>query len=443
MTARSRFRSPVLLVIALLIADLLLSIEPFSAHEVPAQIDVQAHTRVVGDRFHLLLRVPLSGLLNSKLPKEGPGYLALPFVGPALKETATALSEAIDIFQGDTQLGLATVTATRVSLPLDRGFATYDSAMALLDGPPLPPETQVFWQQGFADVRLEYPIAPGSSDFSMQFRLTPLAPKVTTILTFAETDRQEVSLRLVNDAGRVWLNPSAPRTVRTFVAKGMTNGLTQLAYVLFVVGLAVARMDPRIRLRSAAAFAGALTVAVLSLILTAATASDWWSSCLNALLMAAVLMLALQNVTRVRPSTTAFTASVLGVLLGLRTAIDLTPDLQFAGAHLTTASVAFVGGLLVIGVALLIGTAVAVALLARLWKNDVVQFTVLSAMVALLAWRGLLGELTLVRYLEWTAFDMTTTEDVLTWLLAIVAAAAAAWLLLGVTPALPADRSGD
>src|SRR5262245_25215702 len=118
--AGSRWRrSPVLLVTALLALDAALSMDRTSAHEVPAEIEVIAYVRPVAGRVHLLLRVPLSGLLNSKLPKEGPGYLALAYVTPALRETALALADAIDLYQGETRLGPPSVMATRISLPLD------------------------------------------------------------------------------------------------------------------------------------------------------------------------------------------------------------------------------------------------------------------------------------------------------------------------------------
>ena len=74
---------------------LLLSALPAFGHDIPGQIRVHAFAKVEGDRLHVLLRVPLSLLLNVDLPKQGPGYLALADIDEGLSRAVGAADKDI------------------------------------------------------------------------------------------------------------------------------------------------------------------------------------------------------------------------------------------------------------------------------------------------------------------------------------------------------------
>ena len=61
----------------------------------------------------------------------------------------------------------------RISQPSDNSFETYAKARASIAGPKLPDTTDVFWNQGYFDAHLEYPIRSELSDFSLDMRLAP------------------------------------------------------------------------------------------------------------------------------------------------------------------------------------------------------------------------------------------------------------------------------
>lgn len=336
-------RSLLVFVVSLLAFDLRLSPRP-QADEVPATIEVTAYFWTAPNRAHLLLRVPLSGLLSAPLPREGPGYLALDHVGPALRETAQALAAAIDFYQGNSRLGTLEVRAARISLPLDQGFDSYASALSLVTGPPLPSGTQVFWPQGFADFWLSYPVAPApSGPYSAQFRLMPLVPTVTTRLHVAESHGGWADYRFDNDVGRVWFEPSALRAAWTFASLGVSDAVRDPRLLLLLVCLVLAG-PTWIGLRRPVT-AGAVGLSAPLLASTLLGATGWRIVGLDVLLGAAIIIVALQSTGRVPAAGRWWIVGAAGLLLGARFAANLDPRLQYAGAHPATAAVAFTVGI--------------------------------------------------------------------------------------------------
>ena len=47
------------------------------AHEIPADVKINAFVRPAGDRLELLIRVPLAAMREVDFPTRGPGYLDL------------------------------------------------------------------------------------------------------------------------------------------------------------------------------------------------------------------------------------------------------------------------------------------------------------------------------------------------------------------------------
>ena len=109
----------------------------------------------------------------------------LPRIDQALHDAATIwLSGNVELYEGDTLLPAPRIVATQLSLESDRSFASYDTALAHVTGPPLPPDTTLFWEQGILDVLFEYPIQSDRSYFSIHAALDRLALTVITSLQF-------------------------------------------------------------------------------------------------------------------------------------------------------------------------------------------------------------------------------------------------------------------
>ena len=66
------------------------------------------------------------------------------------------------LYEDDRQLPYPEVLAARASLPVDRSFETYEQALAHINGPPLPLETDLVWEEGLLDVAFAFPIQSDS-----------------------------------------------------------------------------------------------------------------------------------------------------------------------------------------------------------------------------------------------------------------------------------------
>jgi len=86
-----------------------------AAHEVPSELMVETFVRPTQSKLQLLIRVPLSGLLGTGMPKEGVGYLALDRIEPSLHRTALQIADSIDIYEGNGRLPLPQVVGTRIA----------------------------------------------------------------------------------------------------------------------------------------------------------------------------------------------------------------------------------------------------------------------------------------------------------------------------------------
>ena len=235
-------------VVAVVTVCLLFTASRPSAHEVPGELTVDMFVKPVETKLQLLIRIPLSGLMGTGMPKEGIGYLALDRIQPSLQQTARQIAAALAISEDSNPLAAPRIVATRISLPFDSSFSSYDAAAAHMSGPPLPVDTQVYWLQGYFDAWLEYPIRAEQSAFSIRSGLVTLAPQVTTSLQFLPPARSARALVFVGDAGRVWLDPRWYQAAAVFFKLGVAHALRTWEQWIFAVCLLI----PSIRLRAVA-----------------------------------------------------------------------------------------------------------------------------------------------------------------------------------------------
>ena len=128
------------------------------AHDIPDEIVVQSYVKPQQNQLQVLLRIPLLAIADANLPKDGTGYLAMPYIDAALREAANQISNGIVFLEGDERLTRYEMANARISLPSDRSFDTYDGALARVRGAKLPDTTQVYYNQGFLDLELHFPI---------------------------------------------------------------------------------------------------------------------------------------------------------------------------------------------------------------------------------------------------------------------------------------------
>src|SRR5579864_5504990 len=145
------------LVLALLAA--LCFATPAMAHDVPLDAVVRMFVKPQGHTLRVLVRMPLKSITEAEYPRKERDFVDLARVQPFLRDAAKlALQDSLEIYEGERLLPAPRIVSARMSLESDQSFASYDTALAHVTGPPLPVTETLYWEQGILDVLFEYPI---------------------------------------------------------------------------------------------------------------------------------------------------------------------------------------------------------------------------------------------------------------------------------------------
>src|SRR5215471_3173727 len=155
------------------------------AHDIPADITIQAFIKPEGQHLHYLVRVPMKAMRDIEFPKRGPGYLDMTRIDEYLRDAAEEwLSNFTEIDENDTRLPKPELVDARVSLESDRSFGSYDQALVHVTGARLPDNIDLYWDQAMLDVLMDYPIQSDRSAFSIHPGYERLGLRVLTVLRF-------------------------------------------------------------------------------------------------------------------------------------------------------------------------------------------------------------------------------------------------------------------
>lgn len=418
---------------------------PLSAHDIPATVVVRMFVKPEGERLRVLVRVPLEAMRDIPWPVRGPGYLDLERAGPLLREAVrTWIAGDLEIYEGDRRLRGEQIAAVTVSLPSDRSFGDYPSALRRVTGPPLPAGTELVWQQALLDVLLEYPIVFEGARFSIRPALAHLGLRTTTILRFLPPGGQERVFEYVGDPGLVRLDPRWHQAAIRFVELGFAHILRGTDHLLFVLCLAI----PFRRLRPLVAIVTAFTVAhSITLIASAmgfAPGGLWFPPLVEVLIAVSIVYTAIENIIGAKLERRWLVAFGFGLVHGFGFAFVLRESLQFAGSHLRLALVSFNLGvelgqlfLLALGIPIL-------NLLFRYVVAAPVGIVILSVLVAHTAWHWMTERWVALRQytFRWPAWDLALVVGLMRVLMLGLVLAGALWLLRGlVRRLLPRARA--
>src|SRR5262245_36032609 len=236
----------------------LAAVLPPAGHEIPADVKLNAFLKLDGNRLVLLIRAPLAAMNEAELPMRGPGYLDLARVDEPLRGAAKLyLTDNITIFENDAPLPTVRILQARVSLPSDRSFGSYEEALAHLEGPRLPDTMDLYWNQQFLDVLLEYPTQSDRSEFAISLRVDRLGQKVTTVLRFLPPGGAIRAFEFHGDPGLIRLDPRWHQAALNFVVSGFWHILEGIDHLLFLACLVI----PFRRLRPLVIIVTSFTVA--------------------------------------------------------------------------------------------------------------------------------------------------------------------------------------
>ena len=415
------------------------------AHDIPASVGLLAFVKPEGHTLRVVLRAPLQAMRDVEFPVRGPGYLDLARAAPLARDAARVwIAGDLPFYEDDAPLPAPRITATRVSLPSERSFVSFDSALAHTMGAPLPDSTRIMWNQAMLDVVLEYPIGSEASRFSVRPTLARLGVHTTTVLRFLTPQGGERAFEYVGDPGLVRLDPHWYQAARTFIALGFEHILSGIDHLLFLLCLVI----PFRRIKPLLAIVTAFTVAhSITLIASAAgfaPDSLWFPPLIEALIALSIVYMALENIVGVRLERRWIVAFGFGLVHGFGFSFALRQSLQFAGAHLVTSLLSFNLGVELGQIAVLAATIPALGLLFSRVVAERLGTIILSAFVAHTAWHWLLDRgAVLSQYrIELPVLDAALAASAIRGVMALAVVAGAAWAVyvlgrrLRETPAL-------
>ena len=211
-----------------------------SAHEIPARVTILAFVKPEGHRLRLVVRVPLEAMRDLQYPLQGAGYLDIAAIDSLLPDAArTWIANSVDVYEEATKLGKAAIIAAHVSLPSDRSFTEYASAVTHVSGAGLPANTELAWQQAMMDVLFEYDIASDQSRFSINPALARLGVRTTTILRFLPPGGAERAFEYTGDPGLVRLDPRWHQALLRFIELGFAHIMDGIDHLLFILCLVI------------------------------------------------------------------------------------------------------------------------------------------------------------------------------------------------------------
>lgn len=416
-------------------------------HEIPPSVTVLAFVKPEGETLRLAVRVPLESIRDIDFPLFGEGYLDIARADTLLREAAKVwIADYARIYEGDVQLGAPRIVATRISLPSNRAWESYASAVAHVRSAPLASDIRLPWQQAMLDVLLEYPIESADSRFSIHPAWSHLGVRTTTVLRFLppSADGGERIFRYDGDPGLVRLDPRWHQAFGRFVVLGAKHILDGLDHLLFIFCLVI----PFRRLRPLVLVVTSFTVAhSITLIASAfglAPNALWFPPLIETLIALSIVWMAIENIVGPKLERRWIVAFGFGLVHGFGFSFLLRESMQFAGSHLVSALLAFnvgveLGQLLVI--------AIAIPVLTFLFRRVVAERVgtiILSVIIAHTAWHWM-GE----RFADFRAhdvqapvLDLALLASAMRWAMLLLIVAGAAWGIYEIGRRLAPERRG-
>ncbi len=430
---------------------------------------MQLFLKPEGSRLHLVVRAPMSAMRDVDFPLRGPGYLELGRAESFVAQAADLwIANSVAIYEGQTRLGAPRLVAARISLPSDKSFASYDTAVANLRAPPLPSTTDLIWNQGWLDVEFEYAIASDRAKFSINPTFARLGIRTVTALRFLPPDGGVSAFELVGDPGLVQIDPEWYQAAWRFVVLGFEHILSGTDHLLFLFCLVIPFRKLRQLIVIVTSFTVAHSVTLIASAFGFAPDALWFPPLIETLIAVSIVYMALENIVIAadgapsslsargapppRSAAPALADSLssrqpralsapellqhrwmltfaFGLVHGFGFSFALRQTLQFAGAHMLSSLLSFnvgveIGQLLVLAVLL-----PALALLFRYVVVEKLGIIMLSALVGHTAWHWMLDRADALSAFSWPAFDAATAAAAIRWLM-IALVVVAGWRLL-------------
>jgi len=407
-----------------------------AAHDIPNDATVQMFFKPDGKHLNVLVRVPLKTMRDVEFPEREQGYIDLARVDQTLREASSLwISDFVDVYEGDALLPKPRIVETRLSFESDPSFASYDQALAHVNGPKLSNSTTVFWDQLMLDVLFDYPIQSDRSRFSIHPALDRLAARVVIALRFLPPGGAVRAFEFLGDPGLVHLDPGWFQAAGQFVKLGFLHILDGTDHLLFLFCLVIPFRRFRGLIPVVTAFTVAHSITLIGSAYNLAPDALWFPPLIETLIAMSIVYMALENIVGgVTVQRRWMITFGFGLVHGFGFSFALRQTMQFAGSHLLASLHSFnvgveLGQLLVL--ALLIP---ALELLFRYVVVERMGTIILSAIVAHTAWHWMSDRYQVLRQyqIRFPAMDAAPMAKMLRLLMLIVIAAGLVWLVFGL-----------
>jgi len=377
-------------------------------------------------------------------PLRGPGYLDLARIDEYLRDAATQwIAQFTDIEEVSTPLPKPTIVATRLSLPSDKSFVSYEEALAHVRGR-LPDNTDLYWDQPLFDVLMDYPIQSDRSEFAIHPGYERLGLRVVTSLRFMPPTGVVRAFEFLGDPGLVRLDPRWYQAALRFVEMGFYHILDGTDHLLFLFCLVIPFRRWRPLIAVVTSFTVAHSITLIASAFNLGPDALWFPPLIETLIAVSILYMALENIVGTNIQRRWMITFGFGLVHGFGFSFALRETMQFAGSHLLTSLLSFNVGVELGQLLALVLLIPALELLFRFGVAERMGTIILSAIVAHTAWHWMIerGEKLQQFKFAWPALTAAFLLTAVRWLTIGVVLAFFVWLFLlrRSRQALPAEN---
>ena len=402
------------------------------AHDIPSRVTVYAFVKPEGNELTVLLRVPMEALGEVSFPLRGPGFLQFSEAQFALDDAARIyITESLNFYENGEELLEKELKRTRVSLPSNRSFTSYDVALDNIMSPPLGDDTDLFWRQGVLDVLVTYPIQSEESDFSVDPELGTLSDQTTTVLRFLVPDGAERVFNYLGNPGVVELDPRWHQAAFRFITMGFEHILEGIDHLLFLFCLVIPLRSVRALIPVVTSFTIAHSITLIGSAFGVAPSAIWFPPLIETLIALSIVYMAFENIVGAKLEHRWIVTFGFGLVHGFGFSFLFSETLQFAGGHLFSSLLAFNIGVEIGQLFILILVIPILNLLFKYFVEERIGAILLSALLAHSAWHWMLERgTTLGLYqIQMPVIDSLFWAALMRWGMMLIIIIAALWAM--------------
>lgn len=403
-----------------------------AAHDIPSRVTVHAFVKPEGNQLTALVRVPMEALSEIVFPLRGPGYLVISEAEDEQEDAARVyITESLHFFENGVELTEKELVTTRVSLPSNRTFSDFETAMANINSPPLDDDVDLFWRQGVLDILVTYPIQSEDSQFSVNPEIGTLSEQTTTVLRFLVPSGAERVFNYLGNPGVVELDPRWHQAALRFVVMGFDHILEGIDHLLFLFCLVIPLRSIRGLIPVVTSFTIAHSITLISSAFGLAPNVLWFPPLIETLIALSIVYMAFENIIGAKLEHRWIVTFGFGLIHGFGFSFLFSETLQFAGGHLFSSLLAFNVGVELGQILILI---IAIPILNLLFKylvEERIGCILLSALLAHSAWHWMLdrgGQLTQFQY-QWPVMDSLFFASLMRWGMLLIVVVAVLWAM--------------